>query len=53
MSPRFDDIRLWNMLRIWREIRLPKMDMTSFGPWCGTGLCEWTGGAVFNAESVE
>ena len=49
----FDDIRLWNMLRIWREIRLPKMDMTSFGHWCGTGLCEWTGDAVFKAESVE
>ena len=49
----FDDIRLWNMLRIWRQIRLPKMDMTSFGHWCGTGLCEWTGEAVFNAESVE
>ena len=49
----FDDIRLWNMLRIWREIRLPKMDMTSFGHWCGTGFCEWTGEAVFKAESVE
>src|SRR3954471_16485321 len=26
----FDDIRQWKMLRIWREIRLPKLDVTSF-----------------------
>lgn len=43
----FDDIRLSNMLKTWREIRLPKMDFTSFGHWCGTGLCEWTGLPVF------
>src|SRR5205823_5974801 len=24
----FDDIRLWNMLKFWREIRAPKLDMT-------------------------
>jgi len=37
-----DDIRLWNMLAIWREIRLPKLDMTSFGHWSGTGFIDWT-----------
>jgi predicted O-methyltransferase YrrM len=37
----FDDIRLWNMLKIWREIDMPKMDLTSFGHWTGTGLVEW------------
>ncbi len=37
----FDDIRLWNMLRIWREISMPKLDVTSFGHWSGTGLVEW------------
>ncbi len=37
----FDDIRLWNMLKIWREISLPKLDVTSFGHWSGTGLVEW------------
>lgn len=37
----FDDIRLWNMLGIWRELPLPKLDMTSFGHWSGTGLAEW------------
>lgn len=40
----FDDIRLWNMLRIWREITLPKLDLTSFGHWSGTGLVEWKRG---------
>ena len=29
----FDDIRLWNMLGVWRSIKLPKMDLTSFGHW--------------------
>jgi hypothetical protein len=37
-----DDIRLWNMLDIWRSVRRPKMDLTSFGHWTGTGLIDWT-----------
>lgn len=37
----FDDIRLWNMLAIWRRIQMPKLDMTSFGHWSGTGLVQW------------
>jgi predicted O-methyltransferase YrrM len=37
----FDDIRLWNMLRIWRQITRPKLDLTSFGHWSGTGLILW------------
>ena len=37
----FDDIRLWNMLKIWREISMPKLDITSFGHWSGTGLVDW------------
>jgi predicted O-methyltransferase YrrM len=36
-----DDIRLWNMLKIWREISMPKLDLTSFGHWSGTGIVEW------------
>lgn len=36
-----DDIRLWNMLRTWRLIHYPKLDLTSFGHWSGTGLVEW------------
>jgi len=35
----FDDIRMWNMLRPWSELALPKLDMTSFGHWSGTGFC--------------
>lgn len=38
-----DDIRLWNMLKVWREIRAPKLDLTSFAHWSGTGLVEWSG----------
>lgn len=37
----FDDIRVRNMLRIWREIRRPKLDLTSFGHWSGTGLVDY------------
>ncbi len=39
----FDDIRLWNMLRIWRGITRPKLDLTSFGHWSGTGIIDWNG----------
>jgi hypothetical protein len=38
----FDDIRLWTMLKMWRNISYPKIDLTSFGHWSGTGLVEWT-----------
>lgn len=37
----FDDIRFVNMTQIWREIRHPKLDISSFGHWSGTGLVEW------------
>lgn len=37
----FDDIRLWNMLDIWYNMSKPKLDLTSFGHWSGTGLVEW------------
>jgi hypothetical protein len=36
----FDDTRLWSMLRFWRQLPYPKMDLTSFGHWSGTGLVE-------------
>jgi hypothetical protein len=39
----FDDIRFWNMLRIWRNVAAPKLDITSFGHWSGTGLVDWAG----------
>lgn len=37
----FDDVRVWNMLEIWRSIACPKLDLTSLGHWSGTGLVEW------------
>ena len=40
----FDDTRLWSMLRFWRELAYPKLDLTSFGHWSGTGLVEWRQG---------
>jgi predicted O-methyltransferase YrrM len=36
-----DDIRFWNMLAVWHDIARPKLDLTSFGHWSGTGLVEW------------
>ena len=41
----FDDIRVINMIDIWRRIGQPKMDLTSFGHWSGTGLIDWNGTA--------
>jgi predicted O-methyltransferase YrrM len=37
----FDDIRLWNMVRIWKDVTRPKLELTSFGHWSGTGLIDW------------
>jgi predicted O-methyltransferase YrrM len=37
----FDDIRVWNMLSTWRGVRRPKLDLTSFGHWSGTGLVDY------------
>jgi predicted O-methyltransferase YrrM len=34
----FDDIRLWNMLAVWKSIRYPKLDVTSFGHYTGSGI---------------
>ena len=39
----FDDIRVMNMADVWRRIGRPKMDLTSFGHWSGTGLVDWNG----------
>ena len=34
----FDDIRLMPMVQLWRDLPFPKLDLTSFGHWSGTGL---------------
>ena len=41
-----DDIRLLNMITLWRAIASPKLDLTSFGHWSGTGLVEAREGLV-------
>ena len=46
----FDDIRVWNMLKIWRGVRRPKLDLTSFGHWSGTGIIDWVEGGPMNAR---
>lgn len=38
----FDDIRQWKMLATWRRITRPKLDVTSFGHWSGTGLVDFS-----------
>ncbi len=37
----FDDIRVWNMLKIWRDISMPKLDLTGLGHWSGSGVVLW------------
>jgi predicted O-methyltransferase YrrM len=37
----FDDIHVWGMLAFWQEIDHPKLDLTSFGHWSGTGLVDY------------
>lgn len=35
-----DDIRFVNMIDLWRSITSPKLDLSSFGHWSGTGLVD-------------
>ncbi len=37
----FDDTRFMTMLGLWRSLRHPKLDLTSFGHWSGSGLVDW------------
>jgi hypothetical protein len=37
-----DDIRLLGMTGVWRRIDRPKLDLTSFGHWSGTGIVDWS-----------
>lgn len=38
-----DDINFANMISLWRSIASPKIDLTSFGHWSGTGIVEIRG----------
>jgi hypothetical protein len=35
-----DDIRYHEMFKFWRSINSPKLDVTTFGSWCGTGVVD-------------
>jgi len=39
-----DDIRFKNMIDLWFSIESPKLDMSSFGHWSGTGLVDMSDG---------
>lgn len=39
-----DDIKFLNMAALWRKIDSPKIDLTSFGHWSGTGLVDISNG---------
>ena len=36
----FDDIRFTNMMLLWRGVKSPKLDISSFGHWSGTGMVD-------------
>ena len=36
----FDDIRFTNMMLLWRGVKSPKLDISSFGHWSGTGIVD-------------
>lgn len=42
-----DDIRFLNMAPLWRKINSPKLDLTSFGHWSGTGIVDISKGLQF------
>jgi hypothetical protein len=35
-----DDIQFVNMIDFWRSISSPKLDVSSFGHWSGTGIVD-------------
>jgi predicted O-methyltransferase YrrM len=43
-----DDIQFVNMIDFWRAISSPKLDLTSFGHWSGTGIVDMSDGFKFN-----
>jgi len=42
-----DDIRYFSMYRIWKKIHNPKIDLTSFGHWSGSGLVDISNGIIY------
>ena len=48
-----DDIRFENQLANWRRIQSPKIDLTSFGHFSGSGLVNITGGLKLDRVTVK
>lgn len=44
-----DDIRFLDMIGLWRAIQSPKIDLTSFGHFSGTGLVDISNGFILKA----
>lgn len=44
-----DDIRFVNMTDLWHGIKSPKLDISSFGHWSGTGIVDISQGFLFEA----
>ena len=42
-----DDIKFINMIDLWRSIKSPKFDLSSFGHWSGTGIVDLSKGLKF------
>lgn len=42
-----DDIRYFSMYKIWNKINSPKIDLTSFGHWSGTGIVDISNGLEY------
>jgi hypothetical protein len=48
-----DDIRFVNMIDFWRSISSPKLDVTPFGHWSGTGLVDISNGLTYVEKIAE
>lgn len=42
-----DDIKFVNMIDLWRSVKSPKIDLSSFGHWTGTGVIDISEGLKF------
>ena len=45
-----DDIRYFTMYEIWKKIKSPKLDLTSFGHWSGSGLVDISNGLDYKND---
>lgn len=45
-----DDIRYFTMYEIWKNIKSPKLDLTSFGHWSGSGLVDISNGLDYKGD---